>query len=253
MDMTEQLFIVQPEHPIRFVIDYLTSTFPEDIGGSYTKLGNRKWLFSPPEQKSNSRESSELDISNSHTSEDESDGPLDLEIRDRRLSVSAEVMTMFDQEGEQSLTPKSRTDVRRICGNLKKNVLFKSYSENELSRVAHTMFRVEFQAEDVIIQQGRDWDRLFVLETGVVDECHSLFGDEEEVVVSYVQGSSAVFGELAMFHPSPCRNLFRAATDVKAWALHRSSFRKILYESSQMEHEDRKRVLLQVFLYFSLV
>ena len=37
MRITEEIFMVKPEFPVRFILDFVSTNFPDDIGGFYTK------------------------------------------------------------------------------------------------------------------------------------------------------------------------------------------------------------------------
>ena len=116
MRMTEELFMVQPEHPLRFILDYVSLTYKGQVDGNYFKSEAGKWEYIPPKKNvANSdmgtdedEESDEILLDSSSAVVTKRDG--------RRASVFAgELEVNLDLDLESRDTAKTRTELRKLC------------------------------------------------------------------------------------------------------------------------------------------
>eukprot|EP00698_Gefionella_okellyi_P006725 TRINITY_DN160_c0_g1_i2.p1 TRINITY_DN160_c0_g1~~TRINITY_DN160_c0_g1_i2.p1 ORF type:complete len:1135 (+),score=246.60 TRINITY_DN160_c0_g1_i2:490-3405(+) len=151
----------------------------------------------------------------------------------RRVGVSAEADQFSDRTATASRVyhDKELEDIEAITLVLKRNLLFKDLDQEHLSAVIDSMYKCEFNDEDVVIQQGDDGDAFYVIQSGDFGVWKDMEDGHGASRVGTVP-SGGSFGELALMYGSP-----RAAT-IKAvgtgphvcWATDRQTFRSVLME-----------------------
>lgn len=120
-------------------------------------------------------------------------------------------------------------DIRSFIYNaIKTNMLFRSCSEEELCDLVGAFDCACFDADSVIIQQGDEGERFFVVQSGTLDISVSMKDNSsEEMKVGVPYESGAAFGELALMYGSPRAATIRARTSCKLWFLDRIDYRGI--------------------------
>lgn len=130
--------------------------------------------------------------------------------------------------------PKSDQVRNMIYHAIKRNMLFRACSEEELQDIIDAFDTAHFKADNVVIQQGDAGDTFYVVEEGQLDVMVSIADvnkdtgsstRECQVGVPYLPGSS--FGELALMYGSPRAATIRARTDCALWSLDRNAFKCI--------------------------
>lgn len=124
--------------------------------------------------------------------------------------------------------------------------MFGSLSENELNIVADAMTIIKPGKGSTIIEQGKDGDDMFVVESGVFRCTRIPKGDFSPTFLWNFESGDA-FGELALLYNAP-----RAATitsdkngGVLYW-LDRETFNAIVKEASQKKREKYEQFLSSV-------
>jgi cGMP-dependent protein kinase len=129
------------------------------------------------------------------------------------------------------VVPKADTVKKLIYNAIKGNTLFKACSEEELHVLIDAFENVECKGGEVVIKQGDDGERFYVVEDGTLDitvrmeDGDSEGPNEVHVGVPYVPGSA--FGELALMYGSPRAATIRAKKECKLWCIDRKTFRGI--------------------------
>ncbi|KAL7544276.1 hypothetical protein ACHAWF_007660 [Thalassiosira exigua] len=141
--------------------------------------------------------------------------------------------------------PKSDQVRNLIYHSIKRNMLFRACSEEELQDLIDAFDVASFKADSVVIKQGDDGDLFYVVEEGKLDVMVSTADVDEEkgassqrevqVGVPYVSGSS--FGELALMYGSPRAATIRAKADCILWSLDRTAFKGITASHKQKREE----------------
>ena len=148
----------------------------------------------------------------------------------RRVSVCAETYDpatdtgSLDASAKHVIVAKSPAQFRRLTSNVGDVLLFRDLDQQQRRRVLDAMFERRVQAGDTVIEEGRDGDNFYVVESGVYDAYSSRHG--KKLICSYDEMGS--FGEMALMYNMPRLATVVARTDGLLWALDRSTFRRIV-------------------------
>lgn len=154
----------------------------------------------------------------------------------RKKEARAAVLSRGAQDYEKQTVKKSAISRDLIYHAIKRNMLFRSCSEEELSELVDVFAPSAFTAGSVVIRQGDDGDLFYIVEEGKLDVMVSTEGGDSQVVgVPYVSGSS--FGELALMYGSPRAASIIAKTDCRLWFLDRTAFKGITGSYKQRRDE----------------
>lgn len=150
-----------------------------------------------------------------------------------------------DKDYVKTSIPKSDQVRNLIYHSIKRNMLFRTCSEEALQDLIDAFDSKIFTADSVVIKQGDEGDLFYVVEEGKLDvmvspnttesgdDCSS--AREVQVGVPYVSGSS--FGELALMYGSPRAATIRAKSDCVLWFLDRRDFKGITGSHKQRREE----------------
>ena len=164
----------------------------------------------------------------------------------RKKEARAAIMARgSDKDYVKTTIPKSDQVRNLIYHSIKRNMLFRHCSEEELQDLIDAFGTANFEADDVVIKQGDDGDMFYVVEEGKLDvmvssadvdrELGTSSDREVHVGVPYVSGSS--FGELALMYGSPRAATIRAKTDCILWSLDRRAFKGIIGSHNRKREE----------------
>lgn len=163
-----------------------------------------------------------------------------------RTSVSAEAYGTWNQKKEfvPPVHSKSDSQKSRILAVLKESFLFSSLDATEVDVVINAMTERVCSAEEVIISQGDEGDRMYIVETGEAHCFKRSEGGEEKKIKEC--GPGDFFGELALLYNCP-----RAASVVSQgastlWCLDRDTFNAIVRDSSIKRRERYENFLKKV-------
>ena len=150
-----------------------------------------------------------------------------------------------DKDYVKTSIPKSDQVRNLIYHSIKRNMLFRTCSEEAIQDLIDAFDTKNFAAESVVIKQGDEGDLFYVVEEGKLDVMVTTnaidAGDdgsssrEVQVGVPYVSGSS--FGELALMYGSPRAATIRAKSDCILWFLDRRDFKGITGSHKQRREE----------------
>jgi len=161
--------------------------------------------------------------------------------RKRRGAICSEPPKADNPFLRSFVPPKDDITKLHIENALKRGIMFAHLEDDQRTAVFNAMSEVRFKAGATIIQQGDEGDNFYVVAEGECDVYVSKSEAPSSLVTSYTSGGS--FGELALIYGSPRAATVKARTDVKLWALNRSTYRNILMETTM-----RKRKMYESFL-----
>jgi len=161
--------------------------------------------------------------------------------RKRRGAICCETPRVEQNVTREVIPPKDQNTQLHLENALKRNIMFSHLEEDQRRAVFGAMFEVKFNEGDTIIRQGDEGDNFYVVDEGECDVYVSKQGSPPEHVASYTSGGA--FGELALISGSPRAATVKARTDVRLWAIGRSTYRNILMETTM-----RKRKMYETFL-----
>ena len=157
----------------------------------------------------------------------------------------------IDKDYVKTSIPKSDQVRNLIYHSIKRNMLFRACSEEELQDLIDAFDTKEFKADSVVIKQGDEGDLFYVVEEGKLDvmvtttdvatgsnsnaDGAATTTREVQVGVPYVSGSS--FGELALMYGSPRAATIRAKSDCILWFIDRRDFKGITGSHKQKREE----------------
>lgn len=151
-----------------------------------------------------------------------------------------------DKEYVKVTIPKSDTVRNLIYHSIKRNMLFRACSEEELQGLIDAFDTAKFKADSVIIKQGDEGDLFYVVEEGQLDIFVRFPDSQQDTLVGtpYVSGSS--FGELALMYGSARAATIRAKSDCVLWSLDRQAFKGITASLKQKRDEIIRDTLRKV-------
>lgn len=114
-------------------------------------------------------------------------------------------------------------------------------SEEQLIETTPKLERQKYEPGSVIVRQGDDADRFYIITKGQVEVLREQ--DGQEIVVSRL-GSGQYFGEIGLLHGGKRTATVRAADDVEVMALDRSTFSGLVDESD-MGRQEMDRLVRQ--------
>lgn len=161
-----------------------------------------------------------------------------------RHSVSAEVYGEWNKK--QKFVPpvheKTPEQKQRIKDVLLTSFLFQNLEQDDLHTILLAFTEKHLKAGEVLIRQGDDGDRLYLIEQGEVDVFKLLPGATEQKLMCVMVPGDAV-GELALLYNCPRAATVIAKGDVVLWALDRETFNCIVKDAAA-----RRRELYESFL-----
>jgi hypothetical protein len=118
-------------------------------------------------------------------------------------------------------------------------------SEAQLVSATTRLEHCKFKPGDIVVQQGDDADRFYIITRGEVEVLRELPNGHDVVLARLGEGQ--YFGEIGLLHGGKRIATVRASSDLEVLALDRESFREIMVESeaskSEMEKVVRQRVM----------
>lgn len=116
-----------------------------------------------------------------------------------------------------------------ILRELEKTPLFRPLEPKELEEFARVCEEVVYPAGDVLIQEGRPHENLFVLLSGEVEVLKRVPGSRPRVLASIDAGRErAVVGEVGLLAENAATATVRARTKVEAIRIPRAKFRRMI-------------------------
>eukprot|EP00579_Thalassiosira_antarctica_P002729 CAMPEP_0201876002 /NCGR_PEP_ID=MMETSP0902-20130614/7809_1 /ASSEMBLY_ACC=CAM_ASM_000551 /TAXON_ID=420261 /ORGANISM="Thalassiosira antarctica, Strain CCMP982" /LENGTH=718 /DNA_ID=CAMNT_0048403167 /DNA_START=106 /DNA_END=2262 /DNA_ORIENTATION=- len=165
--------------------------------------------------------------------------------RQKKGARAAVVARGSDKDFVKTTIPKSDQVRNLIYHSIKRNMLFRACSEEELQDLIDAFDSANFKADAVVIKQGDEGELFYVVEEGkldvwvstadVTEDVGASSEREVQVGVPYVSGSS--FGELALMYGSPRAATIRAKADCVLWSLDRRAFKGITGSHKQKREE----------------
>ncbi|CAM9729746.1 unnamed protein product, partial [Discosporangium mesarthrocarpum] len=163
-----------------------------------------------------------------------------------RLIREAAVIDNDDQEpfdvaaNEVPKTPEEMTMISRIVQDI---FLFQHLTQSQINDVIKVMSREQVRAGDVVISQGEEGDRFYIVDTGEYDVSVTDHKGKD-TVVSHISHSGEAFGELSLMYGKPRTATVKCVADGFVWTLERRAFRGILVK--RMAHDNTIRILRKV-------
>lgn len=183
--------------------------------------------------------------------------------RGKRGGVAAAAASVDDvKDYAKPEYPKSPDTAKSLTAMVKNNqnmqVLVGHLSDSQMADVINAFYKMEFEPESKIIQQGDEGTCLYLIEEGSVDIFVARPGPDGKVaegdVGSKVASWSAgmLFGELALMYNAPRAATVIAKSKVTTWALNSIDYRMLLVKLSSTMVEKYSGWLCNVELFKAL-
>ena len=169
-------------------------------------------------------------------------------IAHRRASAAKKHDVVYDElEGLDAdyqipVFPKSDKALMRIADACKDNTLFAGVGEEQCKKLFIAMEPIIVQPGTLVIQQGEQGDKYYVIESGEYEVL--LKQNDDEPVHRYIGSGS--FGELALLFQVPRASTIRCVVAGSLWALDRKTFRHMLMTYNKEEVDQTARFLQAV-------
>ena len=250
----EKLLLQKPDNPIQFIIDHLSKSYPEAVSkGSPTQAESVAASLLEQDGKPS------LELSSDDDDDESDDDLMDLQSipiarrTRRRTAISAPVINVGDiKMAESKSFEKSPDQYKRIQESLQKNLLFQNLDGEQMHKMIDAFMPQEFSADSDIITQGDEGTHFFLLESGEAAVYVTKNEHETMKVMTYEDGSGAVFGELALMYNAPRAATVRAVSDCRVWALDQVTFKQIVVNSNLDRYERQIEFLKNVKILSSL-
>lgn len=152
----------------------------------------------------------------------------------RILDVADRIVTMVDGYVASDVDVNESLTIIQF---LKKCPVFESFSPTLLADVANKMQREVHPAGQVIIQQGDEGDKFYIIRQGSVEVIKESMG-REDIVATLEAG--AFFGELALLRKEPRAATIRSLEEVELLTLSKEIFMDVVQKSASFEEQLRK-------------
>jgi len=144
---------------------------------------------------------------------------------------------------------KTAEERAAIEAALRLNILFERLGDEEMAVMVGAMQAQSFEPATSIIRQGEDGDLFYILEEGVCD----IFVEGVGRVMQVVGGDARnFFGELALLYNVPRAATVTTVTDVRCWALDRTTFKTIGMQATTAQRKLHGEFVAQVPLLATL-
>nr|VZI33819.1 unnamed protein product [Spirometra erinaceieuropaei] len=158
-------------------------------------------------------------------------------------------IAQLPKELEIQKFPKTDEQASRLHNAIQSTQLFKDLNESELSALFDAMFEVQVHAGDKIIKCGEDGDKFYVVDSG---KFYAEINEDGVIKRVAEYDGSGSFGELALLYNTPRSATVTAETSGTLWALDRSSFRAIIFNSAYLRRQCFEGLLEKVDILKSL-
>ncbi|BAM40220.1 CAMP-dependent protein kinase regulatory subunit [Theileria orientalis strain Shintoku] len=127
----------------------------------------------------------------------------------------------FDENYEK--TPQEQAKIMEM---VKKCFLFSAVSSGGLDLLVKAFDFKTANAGDVLVKQGDDGDKLYLIESGTADVTRSSKLSGNEFLTTLKDGD--YFGELALMYNAPRAATVTAKTEMRLWTLDRTTFNYVV-------------------------
>lgn len=156
----------------------------------------------------------------------------------RILNYADRIVSMVDGKIVSNVLVKQSLE---ICRLLSKVELFKKLSPAEMNEVAQKMSIEEFNVGEVIIRQGDEGDKFYVIAQGKINVLVEKEGEHKQVSQLEI---GEFFGETALITQKPRNATCLVAQKVKLYSLSKPDFEAARHKSESFE-EQLLKVLFQ--------
>lgn len=154
----------------------------------------------------------------------------------RILDAADRIINMVDGRIASDVSVKESVT---ICEFLSRIDLFSKLNASTLTEVSEKMWIEKFEAGNLIIRQGDEGDKFYLVRKGSVEV---ISGDGRQSQVIADLGEGDFFGEMALLSDQPRNATIRAKEDVQLYALSKPDFKAAMDSSPSLKDQ-----LLKVF------
>jgi putative ABC transport system ATP-binding protein len=150
----------------------------------------------------------------------------------RILDVADRIITLVDGRIKSNILAKESV---AICLFLAKWPPFAGLTPDALSKVAEKMVKEKHPAGSVIIRQGEEGDKFYLIRSGRVD----VIADDDRPTrkVLATMGEGEIFGEMALLTGEPRRATVKALENLETYTLAKADFQAALNASASFKEQ----------------
>ncbi|XP_952221.1 cAMP-dependent protein kinase regulatory subunit, putative [Theileria annulata] len=166
-----------------------------------------------------------------------------------RLSVSAEVFGDNHSKSKVVIPNYEKTpqEQAKIMEMIKRCFLFSGVNSSGLDLLVKAFDFKTANPGDVLIKQGDDGDKLYLIESGTVEVTRKNATGQEEFLCNLTAGD--YFGELALMYNSPRAATVVAKTEMHLWTLDRTTFNHVVRMAVIKKREKYDSILSKLDLF----
>jgi putative ABC transport system ATP-binding protein len=152
----------------------------------------------------------------------------------RILDVADRIVSMVDGHIKSNVLVRVAA---QICEFLRNVPLFQRLTPQTLTQVADKVKTEKYPAGTVIVTQGDEGDKFYLIRRGVVDVTRSEGGQSR---LAATLGEGAFFGEAALLTGEPRNATVSAREETEVYTLGKEDFQAVIKASASFEEELRK-------------
>jgi putative ABC transport system ATP-binding protein len=153
----------------------------------------------------------------------------------RILDVADRIVSMVNGRIKSNILVQEEVE---ICEFLRQSEVFSGLTTGTLSNIAEKMRRERYPAGTVIIRQGDEGDKFYLIKSGEVDVFENLGQPSEKRLATLSKGQP--FGETALLKDEPRNASVVARTDVQVYTLDKPNFQEAIATSEPFRKELEK-------------
>eukprot|EP00756_Hemistasia_phaeocysticola_P000914 Hpha_TRINITY_DN10657_c0_g1::TRINITY_DN10657_c0_g1_i1::g.156706::m.156706/K04739/PRKAR; cAMP-dependent protein kinase regulator len=159
----------------------------------------------------------------------------------RRSAVSAEVMEAKERlDWKAPVIPKEPEAEVKLREILSGNALFGNFAQDDFDAVVLAMAEEKFAAETVILEQGGESGKFYVITEGEADIL------KEGLGIVATKKTGEYFGELELMYPGPNAATVKAKSDLITFTMSRETYQHLVMEASLKRQRIYKDLLHHV-------
>jgi len=151
-----------------------------------------------------------------------------------------------DEDVSDQFKTKNEEQFEWMCKAVARVALFDTFDEDQIVACVDSMYRLDFEKKDKIIEQGEQGSKFYLIERGEAD----VIVDQKKVAILR---KGDCFGEVALLHKTPRNATVRARRQCRLWCVGRTAFRRAVRQLYQGQTQETLQTLQKIQAFSSLL